>query len=317
MNVYQKQTIVEAVQRTATKTQLAAIAEAFVAYSDGSAQVPPVGHLNFSEPPGDVHIKYGHIAGDDYYIIKIASGFHDNPKIGLPPGNGMMLAFESRTGRPAALLRDEGWLTDLRTALAGAVAAKNLAPEAVHRIGIVGTGVQARMQLQQLAAVNPCRKALVWGRNFAKAEAFAAEMSQTEFTVEPTDNLPELVERSQLIVTTTPSEKPLIQADWVQPGTHITAMGSDTPGKQELATALIAKADVVACDSISQCLAQGEAGWAVKAGLIPESSLVELGHLIPDFKRPAQAITIADLTGIATQDIKITNLALRLLNETS
>ena len=97
--------------------QLPAIAEAFHAYAAGQATVPPVGHLPL--PEGDCHIKYGHLAGGDVYVIKIASGFHGNPAKGLPPGNGCMMVFDAGTGAPLALLQDEGWLTDLRTGLAG------------------------------------------------------------------------------------------------------------------------------------------------------------------------------------------------------
>ena len=117
------------------------IEKGFVAYSQGKAVVPPVGELVLQDPPGDVHIKYGYLKGDDYYVIKIASGFYENAKLGLPTSNGMMLMFRQKTGQPVAAMLDEGYLTDIRTAVAGAIAAKHLAPSKVTRIGIVGTGM--------------------------------------------------------------------------------------------------------------------------------------------------------------------------------
>ena len=126
----------------------------FVAYSEGRVVVPPVGELSFESPPGDVHIKYGYIKNDDIYVIKIASGFYANKDIDLPTGNGMMLVFKQSTGQPIAILYDECYLTDIRTAVAGAVTAKYLSPRNVKNIGIVGTGVQARLQLRYLKAVS-------------------------------------------------------------------------------------------------------------------------------------------------------------------
>ncbi len=131
------------------------IEAAFVAYSAGRAVVPPVGELLLPDVQADVHIKYGYIAGEPYYVIKIASGFYQNPEKGLPSSNGLMLVFRRATGELAAILLDEGLLTDLRTGAAGAVAAKHLAPKTVRRIGIVGSGTQARHQLRMLKAVTP------------------------------------------------------------------------------------------------------------------------------------------------------------------
>ena len=126
------------------------IESGFKAYSNDLVVVPPVGELSFQSPPGDVHIKYGYIKGDEVYVIKIASGFYKNTSAGLPAGNGMMLVFNQKTGQPVAMLQDECYLTDIRTAVAGAITAKYLAPKHVEYIGIVGTGVQARLQLQYL-----------------------------------------------------------------------------------------------------------------------------------------------------------------------
>ena len=108
---------------------MAEIEAGFVAYSRGESVVPPVGELLFEDPPGEVHIKYGYITGDNYYVIKVASGFAANRDLGIPTSNGLMLLFSQQTGELVAVLHDEGILTDIRTAVAGAIAAKHLDAE--------------------------------------------------------------------------------------------------------------------------------------------------------------------------------------------
>jgi len=291
--------------------------EAFVVYSDGYVVVPPVGYLHFQEASGDCHIKYGYIKGDEYFVVKIATGFYKNSEIGLPVGNGMMSLFSQRTGSFEALLLDEGYLTDMRTAAAGAVAAKYLAPKKIDRIGIVGTGVQARLQLEMLKNVTECREAVVWGRNATKKEQYKLEMTAHGFSVDTVARIEDLAESCNLIVTTTSAREPLIHASESRPGTHITAVGADAPGKQELDPNIFKKAHVRIVDSLSQCVDHGDTGYAVKAGLIEEGVLVELGVVInrPELGRTSvKQITVADLTGVAVQDIQIAKLAYMALH---
>lgn len=291
-----------------TQDLLPAIEDGFAAYSEGNAVVPPVGELLFSEPPGDVHIKYGYITGGDYYVIKIASGFHENPRLGLPSGNGMMLLFDRKTGVPRCILLDQGHLTDIRTAVAGAIAAKYLAPRQVHRIGIIGSGVQARLQLRYLKGVTTCRDVLVWGRTPRNLSLYREEMSREGFSVETTTDTHRIAAFCNLIITTTPSASPLLWEHDIRDGTHITAVGSDTAGKQELDARILHKAGLVVADSIPQCLERGEISHAVNEGLLSREDLVEMGTLVS--RRAAgrtdeRQITVADLTGVAVQDIQI------------
>lgn len=287
---------------------IAAMEDGFVAYSRGRSVVPPVGELLLDEAPGEVHIKYGYIRGDEFYVVKIASGFFDNPKRGLPAGHGMMLLFSQATGEPAAILLDRGRLTDLRTGAAGAVAAKHLAPASAERIGIVGTGVQARRQLELLARVTECRHVLVAGRNEERLTAYKKEMADRGWNIETTFDPAEVADRCRVIVTTTPAREPLLSAADIRPGTHITAVGSDTPDKQELEVEILARADRVVADSISQCRLRGEISQALRAGALEESAVVELGSIIAGDaagRLDGRAVTVADLTGVAVQDVRI------------
>ena len=291
---------------------MAEIEQGFVAYSQGRAVVPPVGELIMQDPPGEVHIKYGYITGDDYYVIKIASGFFENPKLDLPSSNGLMLVFSQKTGTLEAVLLDEGHLTDIRTAVAGAITAKYLAPSSIERIGIVGTGVQARLQLEYLAPVTDCRDVLVWGRNGDKLSAYEQDMSAKGFEVSTTTDADDIIASCNLIVTTTAATSPLLSGQ-VQPGTHITAMGSDTHDKQELHADILQGADLVVADSISQCLERGEIHQALNSNAIAETDLVELGSIIAGDvagRTSDDQITVADLTGVAVQDIQISKAVL-------
>ena len=293
---------------------LPAIEESFMRYSQGRAVVPPVGELLLEK--GEVHIKYGYVHGDAFYVIKIASGFYDNPKLGIPSSNGLMLLFSQETGEPAAILLDEGRLTDVRTAVAGAIAARHLAPKRVRRIGILGAGVQARLQLQHLRPVTDCREALVWGRGDEQLARYRADMARFGFHIETTRDAAELLRTCDLIVTTTPATQPLLRAEDLRPGVHITAVGSDTPDKQELDARILAQADVVVADSISQCLKRGEIHQALAAGLLDEGKIVELGDVIAgraSGRTAPEQITVADLTGVAVQDIAIATAVYRAL----
>jgi len=286
----------------------------FASYSRGEVVVPPVGEMHFESPPGDVHIKYGYINNDEIYVIKIASGFFQNTDMGLPNGNGMMLVFNQKTGQPIAILQDEAYLTDVRTAVAGAICAKYISPKKVDGIGIVGTGVQAKMQLEYLKDIIDCRKAIVWGRSEASLLKYVADMKDSEFDIAITQNIDDVVDGCQLIVTCTPAETPLISR--VNPGTHITAMGSDTLSKQELDSSILLEADLVVADSKSQCEIRGEIHQAIKSDRFSMDTVVELGEIINGDKEgrtSEKQITVADLTGVAVQDIQISKAVLEHL----
>ena len=229
----------------------------FIQYSNGNAVVPPVGELIFDDPPGDVHIKYGYIKKEEFYVIKIASGFYENPKLGIPSGQGLMLLFNQKTGELKAVLLDEGHLTDIRTAAAGALAAKYFAPEDLKAIGIIGTGVQARLQLAYLQKYTPCRSVWIWGRDKDHARQMKSELDPG-FEVHLASTCAEVARNANLIVTTTPSEKPLLHHSDIQTGTLIVAVGSDTPDKQELDSEILRLADLVIADSLPQSKSRGE-----------------------------------------------------------
>jgi len=283
------------------------IEKGFVAYSKGQATVPPIGELIFEDPPGEVHIKYGHINHDSIYVVKIASGFHQNSRYDLPSGNGIMLVFSKKTGEILAILHDEGYLTDIRTAAAGAIVAHYLAPKKVERIGILGSGTQATLQLLYLKNIIDCKEVIVWGRNEKRLENFKANV-ENSFTVTIAKNIEEITTNSNFIITTTPALKPLLYSKHIQNGTHITAIGADSPHKQELDPFLFQRADIVVTDSISQSMERGDIAHAIKSNLLKKGNIKEIGNIITGVSEKRisdHQLTIASLPGLAVQDIQI------------
>lgn len=297
------------------------IEKGFVAYSNGQVVVPPVGELIFEDPPGDTHIKYGYIKGDDCYVIKIASGFYQNVKINLPSSSGLMLVFSQKTGVLETVLLDEGFLTNVRTAVAGEIVARYMAPREVTSIGVFGTGTMARMQVQILESVTDCKRLMVWGRSEASLEAYKNDMEEYGYDVQTTLDSADVTDASNLILMTTPSSTPLINVGQIKTGTHITAMGSDTADKQELDAKILGFADIVVADSLSQCQERGEIYQALKTGDLEMEKVIELGNAI-ESGQPIRAsqdqITVADLTGVAVQDVqiaKVVSAALGVISE--
>lgn len=282
---------------------------AFTALARGGVENPPILSLEIPAHRGEVDVKTAYIPGVDQFAVKISPGFFDNPKRGLPSLNGLMTLFCAETGLLEAALLDNGWLTDLRTAAAGAVAAKHLAPARVRVAGALGAGAQARLQLQAAHLVRPFERALIWARDPAKAAAAAADVAATlGVAAEAAPDPATLVAACQLVVTTTPARAPLITADMLHPGLHITAMGSDQPGKTEIAPDALAAADRYVADLTAQCAALGELRGALRAGLMREADAVELGAVAlgqAPGRASADALTIADLTGTGAQDTAI------------
>ncbi|CNH60321.1 ornithine cyclodeaminase family protein [Yersinia pekkanenii] len=282
--------------------------EGFIAFSQQQVQMPPVQHLLFEQANGDCCIKSGYLQGDSQFVVKVSGGFYDNPAQGLASNQGLMMAFSAQTGEPQALLLDEGWLTALRTALAGRIAAELCAPKHISAMGIIGTGMQARLHLIYLKSVISCRQLWVWGRSETALEEYRQYAEDEGFEVNTTQNATELARHCQLIVTTTPSREPILHAADIQPGTHITAVGADGAGKHELSPELVTKADKILVDSWAQCTEFGEISQASQQGLLAAHTLTEMGSVLAQgisFRDNDQQITLADLTGLGIQDVQI------------
>jgi ectoine utilization protein EutC len=290
------------------------VEDAFAALAGGKVVMPPILRLDIAEANGEVDVKTAYVPGLESFAIKMSPGFFDNPKIGLASTNGLMVVLSAKTGLLEALLLDNGYLTDVRTAAAGAVAARHLSREDSESAAIIGAGMQAKLQLEALALVRPIKKAVIWARDRGKAEDLARHASQKLKIAAIVASSPETaVHGADIVVTTTPATEPLIMADWIKSGQHVTAMGSDAEHKNEIDPALVTKADLYVADRLSQTRLLGELHHAIKTGLVDEQdSFAELGAVIAGTAtgRTSQAqITFADLTGIGVQDTAIATLA--------
>jgi len=293
---------------------ISAVEGGFTRLACGEVNLPPVMSLDMPEVKGEVHVKGAHISGASSLAIKIATGFYDNPLIGLPSGSGLMLVFSARTGFPEALLFDNGYLTDLRTAAAGAVAAKYLAKKTLRAIGVVGAGAQGRFQVMALTKVRKCEQVLVYDLDPNRMARYVEEMPDiVGVNCVAAQSVQEVVTASDLLITATPSSQPYVRAQWLHPGLHITAMGSDAPYKQELESQVLARADLLACDLKTQCFERGELHHGLQDGTIGEhDEVVELGELTSG-RHPGRTddlqVTVCDLTGVGVQDAAIATLA--------
>ena len=293
-------------------TAVIAIREAFHADGLKRTTVPAVINLAIPSADGEFHVKSAYIENVPRIAVKVASSFYRNPERGLPSGAGLMMLFDAATGMPEALLLDNAYLTDVRTGAAGAIAADVLARREIRTLGILGSGVQARHQTECLLVVRRPQRVVCWSRARAHAEGCCADLRSAHGLEAVTADDPETVVRvADLLVTTTPAREPLVRADWLRPGLHITAVGSDAPGKQELEAACLTRADLVAVDRRTQCAAFGELAHAPQARVY-----AELGEIVAGLKPGRTSddqITIADLTGVGFQDTAIANAVYKVL----
>ena len=293
---------------------VAAIREAFRADGEGRTAVPAVINLPIPGTRGEFHVKTAWVDGVPFIAVKVASGFYDNPALGLPTGSGMMALFDAGTGMPTGLIFDNGFLTDIRTGAAGAVAAECLARRDADIVGVIGSGVQARHQIACLREVRPFRRLAAWSIDRPGLERYCEEMRAAYgIEAEACASAEDACRQADILITATPSHEPMVRAAWLEPGVHVTAVGSDTPGKQELDAACLARADVVVVDRLSQCAKFGELSHAIAAGLMREGDVRgQLGEVVAG-RKPGRSrddeITICDLTGVGFQDTAIAALA--------
>jgi len=266
---------------------------ALIAYSRGECDMPMPMHLNIAAS-SEVHIKSSYRRGGAHYALKVASTFDGK-------GNGMMLLISAETGDPLVFLADAGHLTDVRTAAVAALMARELG-RTDTTLGILGTGIQARLEARMHAEVLDLRTVWIWGRSRERATACAHDVSESlpGVDVRVAASPAEVASACRLIVTCTASLQPLLALADLQPGTHISAVGSDSPGKQELDPAILRSADLLLVDSRMQCEKLGELQHAPSES----SRAVEMGTFLEAPSR-TPGISVGDFTGLGVEDLYI------------
>ena len=298
------------------------IEDAFKSLALGKTTMPPILRLDIEKYHGESDVKAAYIDGLDSYAIKVASGFFNNPNLGLPSSNGLMILLDSKTGVLKSVLLDKGYLTDVRTAIAGAIAAKHLSNPESSNVGIIGAGIQAKMQLEALLLVRNIKTAYIWSRDSKKTNTFVKNIKdKINIKIIACESPEQTVNLSEILITCTPSKSPIIKSEWLKKGLHITAMGSDAEMKNELDPKIIKDCDYYIPDSQSQTSILGELNHAIKAGLVSaEKKYNELGSVIINSnlgRRNINDVTVADLTGTGVQDTAIASHTFKLSEDKS
>lgn len=298
---------------------VAAVEKGFALLGKGMVETPPILRIDFPEVKGEVDVKTAAVQGLPFFAVKISSGFFQNREKGLPSGNGMMVLIRTDTGQPEAVLLDNGYLTDVRTSAAGAVATRHLAREGKVRAGVIGAGSQAYFQVRGLSLVRELTSVSVWSPTRRRAEDCARRLAQElQLDARAVEDAHTVVRESEIVVTATPATEAVVQKEWLHPGLHITAMGSDAGHKRELGSGVLTMADRVVCDLKSQCLSFGELRAAVEEGAIDPAAVAELGQIVANTatgRQRQEEITICDLTGTGVQDTMIAIHAYQILRK--
>ena len=298
---------------------IASMASGFVAFSKGEVSNAPIQTLgqpplaNFvGHPDAQACIKSAYVNGGEFFVSKVACG-------GGGLNSGLVLVFSQRTFAPSAIFLDNGYLTELRTAAAGALAVQQFGPTPLNAITVIGCGVQARWQLRLLAAVTPCRRVKAWARRPEQVQALIAELQPLGWCIEAASSIEAACMGAGLVISVTCAREPLLKRSYFTSAGDvlINAMGADAPGKQELEPELVVSAAMLVVDSRAQCIERGELQHAVGAGLLAKKEIFEIGELLSGSRgassktavRPPGVI-VFDSTGVAIQDAKIAELAL-------
>lgn len=284
-----------------------AVEDAFRAKGLGKVQMPPKSYVFLKQYHGDFRVMPVYVKSLDVAGVKIVNVHPHNPtRYKLPTVMAVIMLLDPKTGAPFAIM-DGTFITNLRTGAAGAIAAKYLARRDSEVVAMIGAGTQARTQLLALKELFELKQVRVNDVSRSRERSFVKEMKEkveAEFKI--VNSTKEAVKGADLIVTTTPSTRPIVKSGWVSKGTHINAIGADAPGKQELDPKLLLKGKVVV-DDIQQALHSGEVNVPFSRGLISKSNIYgDLGEVVARKKpgrQDSDEITIFDSTGLAVQDI--------------
>lgn len=287
------------------KEAIPVVEKAFQDFALGKASIFPVIREKIDPFGGFFGVKAGYLASQGYLGYKGGGFWKANPEKGIAGHQSVILLYDPGTGIPLSAM-DGNYLTIIRTGAVGAIAAKYLARSNSKKVGIIGTGTQGRIQLSGLLEVLQVNEVRTFDLNQEANQKFADQWKCFRFQIIPCNTAKEAIHGVDVIVTTTPSFHPIIKDEWVLPGIHINAIGSDTKGKQEIEEKVLGRAKVVV-DSLNQAKELGECQHAFRNGII-QSIHGELGEIIAQMKPGRETdseITLFDATGIALQDLAV------------
>lgn len=296
------------------KDALKAIEEAFRYFGKGKAQMPPKVYIYLDAHNGDFRAMPAYVEGFKNCIIKWVNVHPTNKGRGLPTVMALIILSDATNGFPLCVM-DGTYATALRTGAAGGIAAKYLARRNSRKIGLVGCGVQAKTQFLALKEMFSVDEVNVWGMRRSEALRFLKAMKGLkDIRIGHSNTVKECVKDCDIIVTTTPSRKPLIRLDWLKRGAHINAMGADAKGKKELDTRILKRAKVVV-DAWEQASHSGEVNVPLSRGSLSKKDIyADIGEIVTGKKKGRtnkSEITVFDSTGLAIQDVAIANVIYR------
>ena len=277
--------------------------DALVAQSRGECQTPMPMHMDVPSEDAEIHIKASYRDGGEHFGMKVASSFPNNRERGLSVGPGVMMLFSAETGEPAALLCDNGYLTDVRTAAVGALVVRELGRED-QTVGMIGTGIQGRLQMRMLAEILTLETIFAYGLSPERRANYVLKMQELlpGVRVRACDSPAAVAQSARLIVTATPARSPLLWLADLLPGTHVNAVGSDGQGKAEHDPQILRAASLLLVDSRSQCRRLGELQYAPDL----EEKAVEIGAFCREpVAYDARGLTFCDMTGLGIEDLAI------------
>jgi alanine dehydrogenase len=293
-----------------------AVESAFKMKGAGHVQMPPKQYLFMKKYNGDVRSMPAYLEEDDLVAVKVVNSHPENRRCGLHTVMATIILVDPRTGAPEAIMGGT-WITALRTGAAGAIAAKYLANPNPRAVGIVGAGTQARTQLMGLQTIfNTIEEVRVWDLNEKAALKYAEEMKTKykQASICSVKSIEKAVQEADIIVTATPSRKPLVSAEWVNEGTHINCIGADAPGKQELDPDILVKSKIVVDDQSQSCHG-GEINVPLAKGIISKKDvwgdICEIVAGLKQGRTSPDEITVFVSTGLAIQDAAAANIAYR------
>lgn len=315
------------------------VEKAYMLKANNQARLFPLISEDLSEGKADMDIKSGILNGEGSFGLKLVAWFGENEKQGLPPLTGLTMIFDLKTGLPKAIINARH-LTAMRTGAAGAVGIKYLAKAVPQVLFVAGTGFQAPFQIAAAISVMPSlKKVYIYNplryQSAAKLQcSIKEELGKIPNDIEDcgngkwlqridsidfiaADNIVKALEETDVIVTITPSRKAYILNEWISPGTHFSCIGADMLGKQEIDEKIFNAAKVFV-DDIHQASSVGETQASIKSGIIDEKHIMEIGNLIngnTSGRTSDKDITIFDSTGIALQDLTVSNYLIKKAEE--
>src|SRR5687768_1402263 len=289
------------------KEVICTVEEAYKAFNSNQVIQPPYTGIELPSHRGEIDFKLGYYQGNEMISMKASSGgFKNNPEqYGVPNGMGTILLFDGRNGGLVCVM-DGSLITGLRTGACGAVSVKALARKNAKKITSIGTGNQARMQIRAITEVMKIEEIHAWDSHPETLARYKADIeSEFGIPVVTANSKKEAVQNADILITTTRGKGALVEAEWIKPGTHIVAIGTDAPGKQELDPQIFRGAKVVV-DSIAQCIEKGETQHPLNQKIMAKGDIhAEIGEILLGQKpgrENDEEVTIFDSTGMAIQD---------------